>query len=417
MKLLSTMWPDFRLAIGQLAHRPLRTFLTLLGMIFGVGAVISMLAVSEGGLKQSMKMIQGLGVENIIVEDLDLSTEELLEVRKHSSGLSVDDARAVKETLHFVDKWAGIKNLRVWTLFSHEDEGDSINSEVWAVSSDFFELSSLGIEVGALFTDEDNQEFATKAVLGETTARRLFPNGDAIGKPVKVNFTWFEVIGVLQDQKIPGEEIQGIKVGGDSDRVYIPLNTGLNRLKVEDMASELTEVKFKIKGESLVSAEAAIRESIKRRHGAQDDFSVTVPNDILAQQRQTNRIFTIVMTSVAIISLLVGGIGIMNIMLASVLERKSEIGLLRAVGATKADVVRQFLIETTVIAFIGAIFGIVAGVVLAILITFFAKWPVAWNYFGISVAVIVCMAIAVAFGVYPAVSAAKLDPVAALQSE
>lgn len=409
------MWPDFRLAIGQLAHRPLRTFLTLLGMIFGVGAVISMLAVSEGGLKQSMKMIQGLGVENIIVEGKDYSTDELLEVRKHSPGLSVDDARAVKETLEFVDKWAGIKNMRVWTLFSHE--GDSRNSEVWAVSSDFFDLSSLGTEVGDVFSEEDNQEFATKAVLGDATARRLFPNGDALGKTVKVNFTWFEVVGILQDQKIPGEEIQGEKVGGDADRVYIPLNTGLHRLKVEDMASELTSARFKIKDESLVSAQAAIYENIKRRHGGQDDFRMIVPNEILAQQRQTNRIFTIVMTSVAIISLLVGGIGIMNIMLASVLERKSEIGLLRAVGATRADVVRQFLIETTVIAFIGALFGIAAGVVLAILITFFAKWPVAWNYFGITVAVVVCMAIAVAFGVYPAVSAAKLDPVAALQSE
>ena len=108
MKLLSTLWPDFRLAVGQLVHRPLRTFLTLLGMIFGVGAVISMLAVSEGGLKQSMKMIQGLGVENIIVKDKDFSSEELLEVRKHSPGLSVDDARAVKETLEFVDKWGPV---------------------------------------------------------------------------------------------------------------------------------------------------------------------------------------------------------------------------------------------------------------------------------------------------------------------
>ena len=377
--------------------------------------MISMLAVSEGGLKQSMKMIQVLGVENIIVKDREFSSDELLEVRKHSAGLSVDDARAVKETLEFVEKWAGIKNMRVWTLFSHE--GDSRNSEVWAVSSDFFTLSNLETEVGAVFTEEDNQEFATKAVLGDTTARRLFPNGEAEGKQIKVNFTWFEVIGILEDQKIPGEEIQGEKVGGEADRVYIPLNTGLNRLKVEDMASELTEARFRIKGESLVSAEAAISENVRRRHGGQDDFRMVVPNDLLAQQRQTNRIFTIVMTSVAIISLLVGGIGIMNIMLASVLERKSEIGLLRAVGATRADVVRQFLIETTVIAFIGALFGIVAGVVLAILITFFAKWPVAWNYFGIAVAVVVCMAIAVAFGVYPAVSAAKLDPVAALQSE
>ncbi len=415
MKFLSTLWPDFRLALGQLTHRPLRTFLTLLGMIFGVGAVISMLAVSEGGLKQSMKMIQGLGVENIIVEGKEYSTDELLEVRKHSPGLSVDDARAIKETLDFVDKWAGIKDMRVWSLFSHE--GDSRNSEVWAVSSDFFDLSSLHAEEGTLFTVEDDREFATKAVLGEATARRLFPNGAAVGKPVKVNFTWFEVVGVLKDQKIPGEEIQGEKVGGDSDRVYIPLNTGLNRLKVEDMESELSSARFKIKGESLNAAQAAIQLNIKRRHGGQDDFRMIVPNEILAQQKQTNRIFTIVMTSVAIISLVVGGIGIMNIMLASVLERKSEIGLLRAVGATKSDVVRQFLIETTVIAFIGALFGIVAGVVIAYMITFFATWPVAWNYLGIIVAVVVCMAIAVAFGVYPAMSAAKLDPVAALQSE
>ncbi|MXZ43517.1 MAG: FtsX-like permease family protein [Gammaproteobacteria bacterium] len=415
MKVLSRMWPDFRLAVGQLVHRPLRTFLTLLGMIFGVGAVISMLAVSEGGLQQSMKMIQGLGVDNIIVESKEYSTDELLEIRKHSPGLSVDDARAIKETLVFVEAWAGIKNIKVWSLFSHE--GDSSNSEVWAVSSDFFTLSNLEPEVGEVFTSDDNREFATKAVLGEATARRMFPNGDAINKQVKVNFTWFQVIGILKDQKIPGEEIQGVKVGGDSDRVYIPLNTGLNRLKVEDMASELTTAKFKIKDEPLVSAQAAISENIRRRHGGQEDFRIRVPNEILAQQRQTNRIFNIVMTSVAIISLLVGGIGIMNIMLASVLERKSEIGLLRAVGATKNDVVRQFLIETTVIAFIGALFGIIAGVALAILITFFAKWPVAWNYIGIVVAVVVCMAIAVAFGVYPAMSASKLDPVTALQSE
>lgn len=377
--------------------------------------MISMLAVSEGGLQQSMKMIQGLGVDNIIVESKEYSTDELLEIRKHSPGLSVDDARAIKETLVFVEAWAGIKNIKVWSLFSHE--GDSSNSEVWAVSSDFFTLSSLEPEVGEVFTSDDNREFATKAVLGEATARRMFPNGDAINKQVKVNFTWFQVIGILKDQKIPGEEIQGVKVGGDSDRVYIPLNTGLNRLKVEDMASELTSAKFKIKDEPLVSAQAAISENIKRRHGGQDDFRIRVPNEILAQQRQTNRIFNIVMTSVAIISLLVGGIGIMNIMLASVLERKSEIGLLRAVGATKNDVVRQFLIETTVIAFIGALFGIIAGVALAIMITFFAKWPVAWNYIGIVVAVVVCMAIAVAFGVYPAMSASKLDPVTALQSE
>jgi putative ABC transport system permease protein len=165
------------------------------------------------------------------------------------------------------------------------------------------------------------------------------------------------------------------------------------------------------------AAAAAVQHLLDRRHGNQNDFRLTVPARLLAQQQQTQRIFAIVMSAVAGISLLVGGIGIMNIMLASVMERRSEIGLLRAIGARESDVVRQFLIETTVIALIGAAVGVVLGIVIAYVIATFAGWAVAWSIPGIGLAVAVCMAIAVGFGVYPAMSAARLDPVTALQSD
>ena len=194
--------------------------------------------------------------------------------------------------------------------------------------------------------------------------------------------------------------------------------TGLTRLKREDLSSELDELKVRITpGIEPAEAGLAIDHLLTRRHGEQDDYQLVVPARLLAQHQQTQRIFTIVMSAVAGISLLVGGIGIMNIMLASVMERKSEIGLLRAIGARENDIVRQFLVEAMVIALIGAGIGVLLGIVLAYAIAAFAGWAVAWSVLVILIAVVVCVGIAVGFGVYPAMSAARLDPVTALQSE
>lgn len=415
---LTQFLSDLRLALGELTHKPLRTFLTLLGMIFGVGAVIAMLAVSEGGRRESMKMIEGMGLRNIIVEDDP--KEDLEELRKVSAGLSLADAKTIEETMPFVENWAGIRELEVWSVFSQEPNSNPTQQpEVWAVSPSYFELSSLAVEEGKLFTGDDNESFLPVAVLGETAARELFPNGRAIGQFIKVNYQWFEVIGILIDRQVASDEFQGENVGGESDRVYIPLFTGLNRLKQEEFASELSSLKLRIAEteKDMGPASNAIQQQLIRRHGGQEDVRMVIPTDLLAQQRATQRIFTIVMSAVAGISLIVGGIGIMNIMLANVMERKSEIGLLRAVGATRADVVRQFIVETTVIALVGASLGVIAGIGIAYGIAFFAKWAVAWDAFIILASVSVCVAIAVGFGVYPAMSASRLDPVAALQSE
>lgn len=415
---LTQFLSDLRLALGELTHKPLRTFLTLLGMIFGVGAVIAMLAVSEGGRRESMKMIEGMGLRNIIVEDDP--KEDLEELRKVSAGLSLADAKTIEETMPFVENWAGIRELEVWSVFSQEPNSNPTQQpEVWAVSPSYFELSSLAVEEGKLFTGDDNESFLPVAVLGETAARELFPNGRAIGQFIKVNYQWFEVIGILIDRQVASDEFQGENVGGESDRVYIPLFTGLNRLKQEEFASELSSLKLRIAEteKDMGPASNAIQQQLIRRHGGQEDVRMVIPTDLLAQQRATQRIFTIVMSAVAGISLIVGGIGIMNIMLANVMERKSEIGLLRAVGATRADVVRQFIVETTVIALAGAGLGVIAGIGIAYGIAFFAKWAVAWDAIIILASVSVCVAIAVGFGVYPAMSASRLDPVAALQSE
>ncbi|MCY3626341.1 MAG: ABC transporter permease [Gammaproteobacteria bacterium] len=415
---LTQFLSDLRLALGELTHKPLRTFLTLLGMIFGVGAVIAMLAVSEGGRRESMKMIEGMGLRNIIVEDDP--KEDLEELRKVSAGLSLADAKTIEETMPFVENWAGIRELEVWSVFSREPNSNPTQQpEVWAVSPSFFELSSLAVDEGRLFTEDDNESFLPIAVLGETAARELFPNGRAIGQFIKVNYQWFEVIGILIDRQVASDEFQGENVGGESDRVYIPLFTGLNRLKQEAFASELSSLKLRIAEteKEMGPASNAIQQQLIRRHGGQEDVRMVIPTDLLAQQRATQRIFTIVMSAVAGISLIVGGIGIMNIMLANVMERKSEIGLLRAVGATRADVVRQFIVETTVIALAGASLGIIAGIGIAYGIAFFAKWAVAWDAFIILASVSICVTIAVGFGVYPAMSASRLDPVAALQSE
>lgn len=415
-RLLRHLLPDMRQALGQLAHHRLRSALTLLGMIFGVGAVIAMLAVSEGGRREALTMIEGMGVRNLIVESIEPEgVESLKDLRKHSAGLSVADALAISETLPFIENWAGIREIESWSLFSREGES---RADVWAVSPAYFELTQLGAASGKLFSAEENASFLQVAILGGAAAHALFPNGDAIGNYIKVNHLWLEVMGVLEDQQLPDAEFEGRAVGGESDRVYLPLETGLKRLGKSAMGAELTQMKLQVAPELLPSAAAdAIRHLLDRRHGGQNDTRLTVPARLLAQHQQTQWIFTIVMSAVAGISLLVGGIGIMNIMLASVMERRSEIGLLRAIGAREVDVVRQFLIEATVIALIGAAVGVLLGVIIAYVIAAFAGWAVAWSLPGITLAVVVCMAIAVGFGVYPALSAARLDPVAALQAD
>ncbi|MEE8340056.1 MAG: ABC transporter permease [Xanthomonadales bacterium] len=402
-------------AVEQLRQHKLRTSLTLLGMVFGVGAVIAMLSIGEGAEQESLRLIESMGVRNILIQSREFDQETLKEVRKHSVGLSHSDVRAIEETLPTVEAISAEKKIKTWSLFSLHASSDA---QVLSVSSAYFDLASLRVDQGRLITRQDDDRYAQVAVLGAQAARSLFPANQAIGQLIKVNHLWLEVVGVLQDRDLSKEEFEGVRIGGDRNRVFIPLKTAYKRLRFELLESELDAVRLKLHEQADPQRSArTVDHLLARRHGEQNDYELVIPAALLKQRQQTQQIFTIVMSAIAGISLLVGGIGIMNIMLATVLERTKEIGLLRAIGATKADIQQQFLLESATVAGIGAIIGVFFGLLLAYVIQQFADWPVAWSLTAIVLSVSICLITGVVFGWYPARQAASLDPIKALHAE
>lgn len=409
----STLWINLHHAVAEMLHHKLRTLLTLLGMVFGVGAVIAMLSIGEGAQAEATRLIEKMGLRNLLIEEKQIDPETLKEMRSDSLGLTMNDIRALQNSLPFISQSCGEKTIKTWTLFSKNANSDGA---VKAVSPNCFGMSNLQVAQGRLFTDTDNQAYAQVAVIGSEVAAELFPHESALGQRIKVNHLWLEVIGVLKKDELSKNEIQGIKLGAEHNQVLMPIETAFKRLKWETLESQFDTIRVTIDDSIKPQvASVAIDRLLKRRHGNIDDYNIIVPANLLNQQNQTQQIFTIVMSSIAGISLLVGGIGIMNIMLATVLERTKEIGLLRALGARKVDIKNQFLIESATIAAVGAVIGIVMGVVLSFLIQSFADWPVAWSLFSIVLAVGVCLLTGVVFGYYPAKQAAELDPIRALQ--
>jgi putative ABC transport system permease protein len=405
----------FKHALLQLRQHKLRTALTLLGMVFGVGAVIAMLSIGEGAKQESLRLIESMGLRNLLVQSRDLDEETLREVREQSIGMSRSDVRAFRETLPSVVAISEEKKIKTWSLFSHQASSEA---QVLAISPSYFDLASLKIESGRVISEEDNDLYAQVAVLGAQAARDLFPASDPMGQKVKVNHLWLEVVGVLQDRDLSKDEFQGVRLGGDRNRVFIPLETAFKRLKFESLESELDAVRLRLSPQSDPQQSAlTVNHLLARRHGEQNDYELVVPAALLKQQQQTQKIFTIVMSAIAGISLLVGGIGIMNIMLATVLERTREIGLLRAVGARKRDIQEQFLMESATVAAIGAFIGIFFGLLLAFVIQQFAGWPSAFSLFAIILSVSICLVTGIGFGWYPAKQAAELDPIKALHAE
>ncbi|QGX39932.1 ABC transporter permease [Permianibacter aggregans] len=408
-------WQHIREALEEQLHHKLRTLLTLLGMIFGVGAVIAMLSIGEGAEREALQLIDELGLRNLIVEGKPVEEDRLREQRKHSLGLNRRDIEVAMDTLPFVRNWSAEKRVKTYLLFSEQGRSDAA---VFAVSPSYFQLSHLQVASGRLLSEEDDRHFAQVAVLGPETARQLFPGGDAVGQLIKINHVWLRVVGVLADKQLSKSEFQGVKLGGEKNRVFISLDNAHRRFKFEPLESTLDAFRLELEpgANPLVAAES-LRHLLQRRHNDIDDFDIVVPAQLMAQHRETRRIFTIVMSCVAGISLLVGGIGIMNIMLASVLERTHEIGLLRAIGARRKDILTQFMVESFTITTLGGLLGIVLGFALAAVIAWYAGWAVGFSLTAILVSVGVCALIGMVFGLYPAMQAAKLDPIVALQRE
>ena len=402
-------------AVAELKRRKLRTGLTLLGMIFGVGAIVAMLAVGEGCKREALRLVAELGLNNVIVESKGNTDEQLKDIRTRSLGLSAADAAAALSVVPGARSVALKKEIKVDQLIVADRV---VSGRAFAVSPAYADHGGLQVKVGRWLQPSDGATLAPVCVLGARLAHTLFGADPAVGQRVKVNHVWLQVVGVLADRTPSKAEFEGVKLGLDDERLFVPWETARARFGFRRIEDEVDGISVRLDRRVAPDDAARVLQAvIHQRHGGVDDTNLIVPMGLYRQNQQTQRIFTIVMGSIAAVSLLVGGIGIMNIMLANVLERRREVGLKRALGARRRDVVEQFLAEALVIAVSGALLGLVLGAVATYSIAALAGWSVAWSPASLLLAVLACVAVGLGFGVYPARQAAALDPIAALRSD
>lgn len=404
-----------RAALRDLTRHKMRTGLTMLGIIFGVGAVISMLSIGAGAQAEALQVIDQMGLRNIIVREKPVDQSDLYTVRERSLGLNLRDIEGLVAVAPELSGTAAKKRVRVDRVLS---EGGRSDGQVLGVGGDYFELMNLRIGDGSFFDPSEERTFRRVCVLGSRAHRDLFAFLNPIGQSVKVGEVWFTVIGVLESQSLVKESFQGVEIESSDNSVFIPITTALKMFDRPKLASELDEIVLQVAPDAAIDTNAVLASSVlKQLHGGEADFSVVVPQELLAQSQQTRRIFNVVMGGIAGISLLVGGIGIMNIMLASVLERTREIGTRRAVGATRRDIRSQFLSEAVVISLLGGLSGVVLGFAISWGVSRFSEWNTVVTGFSILLSFGFSAAVGLVFGVYPALNAAELDPIEALRSE
>jgi putative ABC transport system permease protein len=401
-------------ALANLAAHKLRSALTMLGMIFGVGAVIAMLSIGAGAERQAMQMIERMGLHNVLVRAKSLKRDELDEIRKKSLGVSTRDAQAILDGVPGVELAVPRLEIEIWKIMA---PGTKTEAKVYGISPLQAELSHLALGDGRFIDELDTNRHAQVCVIGSRVARDLFGYEAPLGRQVKINDVWCEVIGVLADSA-GGDSFQGVSVGSTADEIYVPVSTGLRKFERDPLESPLDEIIVRLDGTTAPRvAAAAIDNLLDRLHAGADDYDLVVPEALLEQSRRTQRLFNIVMGCIAGISLLVGGIGIMNIMLATVLERTREIGIRRAVGARRRDIRQQFIIESFSISLLGGVAGVIMGVAIAGIVAAYAGWPTVVTLLSILLSTGVSLAVGLTSGIYPAIRAANLDPIDALRYE
>ena len=402
-------------ALLNLGRHKLRTSLTMLGMIFGVAAVLAMLSIGAGAQQEALSVIQQMGLRNILVRAKQFDADQLLVIRQDSPGLSLRDAEALQRALPPGTLVVAKKELKTYQIASDYGRADS---RVLGVPATYPSAVSLSVVQGGFLLPIDEELRHQVCVLGTTARRKLFGLNPAIGEQIKINQEWFTVIGELADQQISNKEFQGIKVENSNNDIYIPLRTMLDKFEPDPVADQLDEIVIQLPTVDKISESAALISGMMgSMHNQIDDFTLIVPEKLLEQSRQTQKIFNIVMGAIASISLLVGGIGIMNIMLASVLERTNEIGLRRALGARRRDISRQFILEAITISLSGALMGIALGFGIARGVSAYSGWSTIVTPISVILGVGVSVSVGLIFGIFPARKASLVSPIEALRYE
>jgi putative ABC transport system permease protein len=420
------------LGVKTLLLHKLRSGLTMLGIIFGVCSVIAMLAIGEGASYEAQQRIKALGSNNIIVrsvkppeQERESSNNSKGRSRGMRYGLTYDDTARIYSTIPGVERVLPMRLIREKVRF-YEIE---LPCQVVGTLSFYPEIVSIDLVKGRFITPMDEIYKQNICVLTTSLAMRLFPYHDPLNQTIKIAGVYYTVVGLVREINTPGDRPQSGETEGETmdSNVYIPLATAKARFgetiikrtgnTVNSETVEVHEFRVQMKDHQYVeSADPQIRTLLARFHKSVD-YEITVPLQLLRQAEATKRMFNIVLGSIAAISLLVGGIGIMNIMLANVTERTREIGVRRALGAKKSDITIQFLVETVVLSIGGGIVGVIVGVLTPIVVTGFTDMKTIVTYWSVALAFSISGAVGVVFGIYPANAAASLDPIEALRHE
>lgn len=407
---------SIRVAFYGLRDHKFRSFLTMLGIIFGTASVIAMVSIGEGAKKQAISKYQDLGVSNIIIRDKDYTDTELEVVRtKFSQGLSLGDTEAIREIVPGVIGVAPQSEAKLDAMF----EDRSSKATVIGVTPEITGILNYRMDKG-IFIDTDQYQRQLKVcVLGANIARELFSYEDPVGRNIKLGDQWFEVTGVLKSKALFTETVGELAARDLNNDVYIPLSTFGKRVpKTNVLASELKQVTVKLgSSERLIESADIIKSILSRRHFSNDDFSIIIPYELMEQEKRESRIYNLLLASIAAISLIVGGIGIMNIMLASVLERTQEIGIRRAVGGRRSDIMGQFVTEAMAMSITGGLIGVFLGIVLSLGIGLLTEVKTFLTLYSIFIAFSFSVIVGITFGYLPAKRAADLKPIESIRHE
>ncbi len=436
---------NFLLAIEGVLSNKLRAFLTALGIIFGVGAVIAMLAIGTGAKQAILEQMKLIGTNNIVIEAKILTDEETeaasdnvgtkqKDLRPWSPGLTIQDAETLKRLIPSIEKISPEIVLSTNIIQSAKLE----KAKCIGVTNTFFELNNLKLFKGKFFHNKHMEGGKAVCIIGKNVQTKFFPEENPIGKKIKCGNVWLTILGVLEKRIASSESLENLGIRDYNSDVYIPTSTALIRFKNRAVVSksdikrngrddevnksenyhQLDKLVLRVdKSENMKATAQVVARILKRRHQGNIDYEVKVPELELQQEQATKDRLNLVLAFIAGISLLVGGIGIMNIMLATVLERIKEIGVRRSLGAMQQDIILQFLFEAIFISLIGGILGVVLGVSTAYIIENYFEIPAEVSTWSVVVSFFVSASVGLIFGLFPAEQASKMDPIKALRTD